>query len=103
LLSIKILKPKQTKTGTADVPENLTANLTENPIKIHKNPAKSVKGEIVRSTSVANVKACKTISLQALTKARPTGLESANCGLERRWCAVVSPCSESKQWPQKVL
>lgn len=38
---VKMLRPKQAKTGTADTPEDLTANLTENPVKIHRDPAKA--------------------------------------------------------------
>ena len=35
-------KPKQAKTGTCYVPDNLGANLGENPTKIHKDSAKSI-------------------------------------------------------------
>ncbi|MHC4297613.1 MAG: tyrosine-type recombinase/integrase [Planctomycetota bacterium] len=80
---IKIRKPKQAKTGTADVPENLTANLTENPVKIRQDTSKSVKGEIVESTDAENVKLCKDNNLQNLTRIRnpllcPTELRAPN-------------------------
>ena len=51
--------------------------------------------QIVKSTSIVNVKAYKSNSLQALTTTRPAGLEPATYGLERRWWAVVSPCTKS--------
>jgi hypothetical protein len=43
LPAIKIIKPRQAKTGTCDMAEDLTANLTEPPlrfIKIQQNPVK---------------------------------------------------------------
>jgi len=52
LPKIKITKQKFAKTGTADVPENLTANLTENSVKIHKNTPKSVKGRLLEEKTL---------------------------------------------------
>ena len=45
LPKIEIIKQKQAKTGTADVPEMFTANFTGNPIKTKQN---SVKWKFVR-------------------------------------------------------
>jgi len=78
---IKILKPKQAKTGTADVPENLTANLTENPVKINKDPAQSIKGESLEKTAIENVKLCKRSNLGDLTTKRPASPEPPTNGL----------------------
>ena len=44
LPTIKIQYPKQAKTGTCDNPDNLTANLTVNPGKIHQNTVNSKIG-----------------------------------------------------------
>ncbi|MHC4539736.1 MAG: tyrosine-type recombinase/integrase [Planctomycetota bacterium] len=84
----KILKPKRAKTGTADVPENLTANLTEDRVKIRKDPVKSVKGEVVERTAVEDVRTCKRSNLEHLTTTRPAGREPATDGLPVR-CSLL--------------
>ena len=84
---IKIIKKKQAKTGTADTPENLTANLTKNPIKIHQDTAKSNKVEVCKAKDVKTITPCKPSSLQKVTAIRPTGLEPVTYGLEIR-CSI---------------
>ncbi len=84
---IKILKPKQAKTGTADIPEIPTSNLNENPVKIEQYIAKSGKNEIVKRSDIENVKLCKSNDLQHLHSTRPAGFEPATYGLEIR-CSI---------------
>ena len=59
---IVIDEAKLSKTGTADVPENtasnLTANLTENPVKIQQNTVKSNKSSRQEKQDNDNVTNC---------------------------------------------
>ncbi len=84
---IEITKRKKVKTGTNDVPENLTANLTKNPIKIHQNTAKSSKVKIDKKTELRNITPLNNNELQGFTQPRPAGFEPATYGLEIR-CSV---------------
>lgn len=43
----RTLKLQEVKTGTMDTPDKCTGDLTENPVKIYKNPATSSKEAIV--------------------------------------------------------
>ena len=81
---IKTLKPKQLKTGTADVPEKLTGNLTENPLKITQNTAKYSKGEIGKAKDVRTVTPCKQKDLPVKNTMRVLGLEPKTYGLKGR-------------------
>ena len=83
----KIESKKQVKTGTADVSENLTANLTGNPIKIAQNTAKYSKVKVCKAEDVETVTPCNANSLQKVTAIRPAGLEPATYGLEIR-CSI---------------
>ena len=87
---IKILKPKQAKTGTCDTPENLTANLTENPVKTQRNSIKFGKGEIGKEKSLQNVKSCKNNSLSNQKQMRALGLEPRTYGLKGRCSTKLS-------------
>jgi len=78
---------KQVKTGTNDLPENLTSHLTKNPVKPHKNPAKSVDGESCRKEDLKNVNPFENKGLQQVTATRPAGFEPATYGLEIR-CSI---------------
>ncbi len=83
LPNIKITKKKQLKTGTADVPEKLTGNLTGNPIKTQQNTAKYSKVEVCKNSNTK----VETLVNKRVTKTRPAGLEPATYGLEIR-CSV---------------
>jgi len=87
LPAIQIFKKRKAKTGTADTPENFTANFTENPIKINQNIAKYSKVEVCKAKDVKTVTPCKASDLQEVTATRPAGLEPATYGLEIR-CSV---------------
>jgi len=83
LSKIEIQKQRQAKTGTADVPENLTTNLTENYVKIPQNTARYVKPKELPKEEKENVTPCKTKTLQKVTAIRPKGLEPLTYGLEK--------------------
>jgi len=82
LPKIEITKHSQVKTGTDDVPENLTANLTKNYVKTHKNTVKSSKGGSCGHDSPKNVKSIKNNKLKDLSQPRPAGIEPATFGFE---------------------
>jgi hypothetical protein len=65
-----------------DVPENLTGNLTENPIKIHKNSPKSSKGEICESNDGEDVNPFEVTGSQKVEAIRPVGFGPTTYGLE---------------------
>ncbi len=69
------------------MPENLTANLTKNPIKIHQNTAKSSKVKIAKKNALRNITPLNNNELQGFTQLRPAGFEPATYGLEIR-CSV---------------
>ena len=58
------VKAKKIKTGTMDIPENLTTNLTENPRKTQQNAVKSNKTIVPQKTCNKNITSCGTISNQ---------------------------------------
>jgi hypothetical protein len=70
-----------------DIPENHHENLSVNPVKIGRDPAKSSNGAIVKRSDIENVKLCKSNDLQDLSAPRPAGLEPATYGLEIR-CSI---------------
>ena len=84
---IQILRQKQLKTGTADVPENFSTNFSENPIKIQQNPAKSSNDGFGRNSSDKAITPCKTSELQEVVAMRPRGFEPLTYGLEIR-CSI---------------
>ncbi len=96
---IKIKKPKQAKTGTADTPEKFTANLTENPVKIHKNIAKSSKGVICEDTELKDVSPCKTKGLPNKTVMRVLGLEPKTYGLKVSKLEKLTPLESRSYKP----
>ena len=75
---------KQVKTGTMDVPENLTADLTKNLATESHNTSKSGKGENCISMVSENVKPCKANGLTKKSKMRVLGLEPKTYGLKGR-------------------
>jgi len=85
LPKIEINKQKQVKTGTDDVPENLTANLTENPPKIPKNPVKSSKSDFSNSKDKKDVKPYNKSTSKDNTPIRLEGFEPPTFGsVDRR-------------------
>jgi|GEM_PF-1869192 len=87
LPTIFIERQRQAKTGTADVPENFSRNFSGNPIKTHKDTAKSSKDEVCPNEDKKNVTTCKSTELQKVTAIRPTGFEPVTYGLEIR-CSI---------------
>ncbi len=89
---IVIKHPKQVKTGTCDVPENLTANLTGNPVKIQQNTPKSSKHDKLSVIGEENVNPCKTSMLQQNEEVGRGGLEPPTHGFSVRYSGFVSTC-----------
>ena len=75
---------KQVKTGTADVPENLTVDLTENPINSQQNTVKYSKVADCEVSNPKNVTPCNNSDLQEIKPTRPGGLEPPTFGFEVR-------------------
>ncbi len=62
IAKLPAIQYEKAKTGTDDVPENLTANLTENLVKIPQNTVKSSKVTRSRNEGKENVTPSKTMS-----------------------------------------
>ena len=80
LPEIEINKQQLAKTGTNDMPENLTSNLTQNSNKPCKNTARSSKPVDASDTGVNAITPSKTNNLQRVTASRPGGLEPPTYG-----------------------
>ncbi len=84
---IRMLKQKEAKTGTMDVPECHDEFLTLNPPKIQKNPANSNMLGFLRKEDIENVMSCKINNLQEVEAIRPRGFGPLTYGLEIR-CSI---------------
>ena len=75
---------KQVKTGTDD----LTRYSTENPVKTHENPTKSVNCEVRRKGGEENVNPFNSGGLRQIALPRLEGFEPPTVGLEIR-CSIL--------------
>ena len=81
---IHIVRQKQAKTGTADVPENFSTNFSGNPIKTHKDTVKSIKGGNCVNEESENVTTLKCNELQDLSEMGVLGFEPRTYALKVR-------------------
>jgi hypothetical protein len=100
LPSIEIQKQKKAKTGTMDGPENLTANLTKNPVKTQNNKANSSNLGLSRNEDIEDVTSCNKGKLQNAELTRPAGLEPATFGFEVRDSIQLSYGRKIHKWLQ---
>ncbi len=82
-LPVRTQNARQVKTGTDD----LAGYSTENPVRIRKNSAKSVKSEVRQKGGEENVNPFEIRDLRRIGELRPEGLEPSAYGLEIR-CSI---------------